>query len=111
MYLVVKVQRVSIGQRESGREGRKQEGDALAHQNTVHSDQVAGQRLSQELLLNEHSFTDDLLDSRRVRSTLEVREEQAGEVAVESLVSRYEFVGEGESGHKSTLLEPEDGSE
>jgi hypothetical protein len=32
-------------------------------------------------------------------------------VCVKTLVSRDELVGEGESGHESSLLEPEDGSE
>lgn len=40
-----------------------------------------------------------------------MREEQTGEVSVETLVTRDELVGEGEARHQTTLLQPEDGSE
>jgi hypothetical protein len=40
-----------------------------------------------------------------------VGEEETGKVGVETLVSGDELVGECKSGHESSLLEPEDGSE
>lgn len=33
-----------------------------------------------------------------------MREEEAGKVGVETLISGDEFVGEGETGHETTLL-------
>ncbi|KAI3486760.1 hypothetical protein L1887_49710 [Cichorium endivia] len=45
-----------------------------------------------------------------VCALLEVAEEKAGKVGVETLVARDELVGEGETGHEAALLEPEDGS-
>ena len=42
---------------------------------------------------------------------LEVAEEEAGEVGVKTLVTGDELVGESETGHETTLLEPEDGGE
>jgi len=38
-----------------------------------------------------------------------VGEEEAGEVRVHAFVAGDELVGEGETGHETTLLEPEDG--
>ena len=38
-------------------------------------------------------------------------EHQTGEVGVQPLVPGDEFVGEGQSGHESALLQPEDGRE
>ncbi len=43
--------------------------------------------------------------------SVEQRIEVAAEVAVQALVARDEFVGEGEPGHEAALLEPEDGAE
>ena len=40
-----------------------------------------------------------------------MREQKAGEVGVETLVAGDELVGEGETGHETALLEPEDGGE
>jgi len=37
--------------------------------------------------------------------------QKAGKVSVHSFVTRDEFVREGKTGHKSTLLDPEDGTE
>jgi len=39
----------------------------------------------------------------------QVGEQQTGEVGVKSLISRNELVRKGETGHKTSLLEPEDG--
>lgn len=44
-----------------------------------------------------------------VGTALEVGEEQACKVGVETFVSGDEFIGEGQTGHKTSLLEPEDG--
>lgn len=43
-------------------------------------------------MLNLDGFADDALDRVGVGTALEVREEEAGEVGVESLVSRDELV-------------------
>jgi hypothetical protein len=37
--------------------------------------------------------------------------QKAGKVSVHSFVTRDKFVREGKTGHKSTLLDPEDGTE
>ena len=42
---------------------------------------------------------------------VQVREEQAREVGVETFVARDELVGETESRHEAALLEPKDGRE
>jgi len=57
--------------------------DVELHQVAVHPDELHGQRLRQELLLNLDSLDDQLRHSLDIRTVLEVVEEQAGEVAVE----------------------------
>ena len=84
--------------------------DVLVHEVGVHAEQCTRQGVGQELLLDGHCFDDDALDQRLVGLVLEMREEEAGEVGVHALVTGDEFVGEGEAGHQSTLLQPEDGS-
>lgn len=43
------------------------------------------------------------------RVDLQVSEEQASKVGVQTLVTRDQLVGECETRHKTSLLEPEDG--
>ena len=62
-------------------------------------------------MLDSDSLGDDLADESSRGLVLEVRVEEAGEVGVHTLVTRDELVGEGKTGHETTLLEPEDGSE
>jgi hypothetical protein len=40
-----------------------------------------------------------------------VREQQTSEVGVETLITRDQLVGESETRHETTLLQPEDGGE
>jgi len=54
-----------------------------------------------ELLFDGNSFHDNVRNSVRVGSALEVAEKETGEVCVHTLVARDEFVGEGETGHKA----------
>ena len=68
-------------------------------------------RTGQELLLNGDSLGDNLPDSVRVRPALQVAEQEASEVGVHTLITADELVGEGETGHQTTLLQPEDGRE
>ena len=102
---------VDLGVPERDEQSIGNEFDVLAHQDSVHADEGDGEGVGEELLLNLHSLADDHLDSVGVRTALEVGEEKAGKVGVESLVARDELVGEGETGHESSLLEPEDRSE
>ena len=62
-------------------------------------------------MLDGDGFRDDILHRLLAWAMVEVGEEQAGEIGVHALVTRYQFVGEGEAGHESTLLEPEYGGE
>jgi hypothetical protein len=73
--------------------------------------QVLEKHTGEELLLNLDCLLDDLIDGLGVGPSAEVREEEAGKVGVETLITRDELVGEGESGHETALLEPEDGGE
>lgn len=82
--------------------------DVLLHEVGIHAEECYWQSIRQELLLNGNSFNDDILNDLLRWSVVEVREQQASEVGVHSLVSGDEFVGESETWHKSTLLQPED---
>jgi hypothetical protein len=102
---------VDLGVAEGDKEAIGDKLDVLAHERGVHSDEGDGEGLGEEFLLNLDGLLDDHLDGVGVRATLEVREHEAGEIGVKSFVARDELVGEGESGHEATLLEPEDGGE
>lgn len=83
--------------------------DVLLHQVGVHAEQGARESLSQELLLNSDSIGDDVTDHLLAGTVLEVRVQQAGKVGVQTLVTRDELVGKGQTRHETSLLEPEDG--
>ena len=85
--------------------------DVLLHQRGVHAEEGAGQRVRQEFLLDGDGFRDHVLHGLLAGAVLEVREQQAGEVRVQTFVARDELVGKGEARHQSALLEPEDGCE
>jgi len=84
--------------------------DVLAHELGVHSKQVDGESLRQELLLDRDSVGDDVLHDLLAGAVVEVGEQQASEVGVQTLITRDQLVGEGETWHQTTLLQPEDGS-
>ena len=84
--------------------------DVLAHELGVHTDERNGESISQELLFNDDSLFDDLLQELGVGSPPEVTEQEASEVGVHTLVTADQFVGEGKPWHETTLLQPEDGS-
>ena len=81
--------------------------NVLAHQLRVHANQGNREGIGQKLLLDGNSVGDDLLDRLRVRTTAKVAEEQAREVGVHTLITADEFVGERQTRHEPTLLEPE----
>lgn len=83
----------------------------LLHKRSVHAEQRAGEGIRQELLLDGDSLGDDVLDGLLAWAVVEVREEEAGEVRVETLVPGDQLVRKGETGHETALLEPEDGCE
>lgn len=86
--------------------------DVLLHELGVHTNQHHGQGIRQELLLDSHSFSDDGVDTLLVGTgVLEEGEEEAGEIGVKTFVAGDQFVGEGEAGHETAFLEPEDGGE
>lgn len=85
--------------------------NVLAHQVGVHAKKSARKSVSQELLLNGDSFHDNVLHNLRVGAVVQVREEQASKVSVETLITRDKLVGECKTGHQATLLQPEDRGE
>ena len=96
---------------ESDKESVSDELDVLLHQVGVHAQQSAGQSFGQEFLLDLDGIDDDIADDLLAGSVLQVGEEQASEVGVKTLVTRDQLVGEGQTRHEATLLQPEDGSE
>lgn len=96
---------------ESDQQAISDELNVLAHELGVHAKQTTGESVSQELLLNTDGLDNNGLNDLGVRAVVQVREQQTSEVSVETLVTRNELVGESETGHEATLLQPEDGSE
>ena len=82
--------------------------DVLLHQSRVHAEQSAREGIDQEFLLDGDGFGDDVLDGLLARSVVQVGEEEACEVSVETLIAGDEFIGECKSGHKASFLKPED---
>ena len=85
--------------------------DVLAHEGGVHAEERAGKGVRKELLLDLDGLGDDALDEGRRGLVLELGEEQASKVGVHTLVTGDELVGEGQTGHETALLQPEDGGE
>lgn len=85
--------------------------NVLLHEVRVHAEKGTRKSLSEELLLNGDGISNDILDHLLAGTTLEVRVEEAGKVSVKTLITRDELVGEGQTGHETTLLEPEDRGE
>jgi len=83
----------------------------LLHKVGVHAEQSTRESLSEEFLFNGNGISDDVLDHLLASTSLEVRVKEAGEVSMQTLVTRDKFVGESQTRHESTLLEPEDRSE
>lgn len=83
--------------------------NVLLHQVGVHAQKSARESLSQELLLDSDGISDDVTDNLLAGAVLQVRVEQASKVSVQTLVTRDELVGEGQTRHETSLLEPEDG--
>lgn len=82
--------------------------NVLAHQFRVHSEQSARKGIGQELLFDGNGIDNDVFNDLGAGTVVEVGEEQAGKVGVKTLVTRDEFVGEGQTRHQTTLLQPED---
>lgn len=81
--------------------------DVLAHELGVHSNQSNRESIGQKLLFDRNCLNDDASDGVRVRALAQVGEEQARKIGVHAFVTRNQLVGEGQAGHQSTLLHPE----
>ena len=85
--------------------------DVLRHQTRVHTDQLNGERLGHKVSLDLDGLADDLQDAFVRQFVIKVLVQQAGKISVHALVTRDQFVGEGQARHETTLFEPEDRAE
>lgn len=69
------------------KEAVRDELNVLAHQICVHANKLDRKGICKELLLNGDGFRDDTLDNFRMRTALQVAEEEAGKVGMHSLVT------------------------
>ena len=102
---------VVAGAAELGEEAVGAELDVVAHELGVHADELDGEGVGHELLLDLDGVGDDLRDAGLGELVDELPVQEASEVAVETLVAADELVGEAKAGHEAALLEPEDGAE
>lgn len=65
--------------------------DVLAHELAVHAEQAHGQRVREELLLDDHRVLHDLQHARLAGLLHQVLEHQAREVGVETLSNNTTF--------------------
>mmetsp|Transcript_45801 Transcript_45801/g.109054 ORF Transcript_45801/g.109054 Transcript_45801/m.109054 type:complete len:200 (+) Transcript_45801:226-825(+) len=84
--------------------------NVLGHQIAVHSDEVARERLANELLLHLHGTADDRVNNILRQLVLQLLVNQAGKVSVQSFISRNQFIGERKARHETALLQPVDGA-
>lgn len=82
--------------------------NVLLHQGGVHAEQAARQGFCQEFLFDHDGFGDDVLHRLLRGPIVQVGEEQAGEIGVQALVPRDEFVAEGKTRHEAAFFQPED---
>merc|ERR1719509_668076 len=101
---------VSLGTVQLHQEPVRHKHDVLDHQLIVHSNQSHGKSFSQELTLNVHSILDNLQHSLLSWFVDQMFEEKTSKVSVKSFISGDQLIGEGESGHQTSLLQPENGS-
>mmetsp|Transcript_51441 Transcript_51441/g.112776 ORF Transcript_51441/g.112776 Transcript_51441/m.112776 type:complete len:335 (+) Transcript_51441:158-1162(+) len=85
--------------------------DVTCHHHTVHSNQVAGQRLTDKFPLHIHSLTHDLMHDIFRQLVSEHAVEQAGEIRVQPLVTGDHLIRERQTRHQPPLLEPENSAE
>ena len=85
--------------------------DVLPHELGVHADELYGEGVADELLLDLDGVRDDVEDAGLGELVDQLAVEQAGEVAVQALVAADELVGEAEAREEAALLEPEDRAE
>ena len=85
--------------------------NVLTHHLGVHSDQLDGKCVRDELFLRLHGDSHNLLNLLVGRFVHQLLEEKACKVTVHTLITRDELIREGKTGHETTLLEPENGTE
>jgi len=85
--------------------------DVLAHELGVHADEGDGEGISQELLFDDDGLLYNLLQEFGVGPPPEMTKQETSEVGVHTLITADQLIGEGETGHESAFLQPEDGSE
>ncbi len=85
--------------------------NVLLHQVGVHANELDRKGVADKFLFDFDGVGDNLDNAFGRKLVDELVVEHAGKVAVESLVSADEFVGEGKTGHQTALLEPENGAE
>ena len=102
---------VVLGGSQGNQETVSAELNVLCHQLGVHTDQLNRKGVADEFLLNVDSIGNNLDNALGRKLVNELVVQHAGEITVETLVTRDEFVREGKTRHKSSFLEPEDGAE
>ena len=102
---------VMLGVAQSQQQAVSDELNVLAHKASVHAEQSTRESVRQELLFDCDGLGDDGCDSLLAWAVVQQGEEKASKVCVHALVTRDELVGECETGHETTLLQPENGRE
>mmetsp|Transcript_7100 Transcript_7100/g.25965 ORF Transcript_7100/g.25965 Transcript_7100/m.25965 type:complete len:325 (+) Transcript_7100:229-1203(+) len=85
--------------------------NVVAHHARVHADEGARKGVAHKLLFNFNRFLDDSADGFIARLVVQQAVQHARKVTVQAFVAGDEFIGEGQTRHQATLLEPVDGAE
>merc|ERR1719159_2061330 len=85
--------------------------DVRCHQLTVHADQVTRESLADECFFSFHCAINHVMNHIVRQLVLQHAVEQAGKVCMKTFISRNQLIGESESWHHATFLQPIDGAE
>ena len=103
--------RVCLGVTQLQEETIRHELNVLRHELRVHPNEVARERLGNELLLDLHCVADNLVRLLLGQLPHNLTVQKAGKVSMQPLVARDELITQGETRHEAALLEPEDSTE
>src|SRR5210317_74851 len=81
--------------------------NVLGHLLRVHTDEVTGECVQDEPLLNFHGFPHNGVNGVHPRSIAQSLEEFHGKLLVETLITGNEFIREAQTWHETPLLQPE----
>jgi hypothetical protein len=80
--------------------------DILAHEFCIHTNQFTWQGFRNEVLLNLHGLTNNVMGILLAEFVLDLAVQQTRKLSVQTLITRNQFIALRQSWLQTTLLEP-----